>query len=195
MKIFSKLYEWTMQWAEHKFAPRALAFLTFIESIIFPIPPDVLLAPMVLSKPEKAWNFATIATVSSVLGGALGYLLGAWMFEPIIEPVINQLGWAHKLEQVMLWFEQWGVWVVFIAGFSPIPYKLFTVSAGFLGLAFIPFLIASTIGRGMRFFLVAGLIKLGGKEMESKIRQWIDVIGWVVVLLIVAVYIYYTQTS
>lgn len=184
-----------MQWAEHKFAPRALAFLTFIESIIFPIPPDVLLAPMVLSKPEKAWNFATIATVSSVLGGALGYLLGAWMFEPIIEPAINQLGWAHKLEQVMLWFEQWGVWVVFIAGFSPIPYKLFTVSAGFLGLAFIPFLFASTIGRGMRFFLVAGLIKLGGKEMESKIRQWIDVIGWAVVLLIVAVYIYHTQTS
>lgn len=195
MKIFSKLYEWTMQWAEHKFAPRALAILTFIESIIFPIPPDVLLAPMVLSKPEKAWNFATIATVSSVLGGALGYLLGAWMFEPIIEPAINQLGWAHKLEQVMLWFEQWGVWVVFIAGFSPTPYKLFTVSAGFLGLAFIPFLIASTIGRGMRFFLVAGLIKLGGKEMESKIRQWIDVIGWAVVLLIVAVYIYHTQTS
>ena len=184
-----------MQWAEHKFAPRVLAFLTFIESIFFPIPPDVLLAPMVLSKPEKAWHFATIATVSSVLGGVVGYLLGAWMFEPWIEPTINQLGYAHKLEQVMLWFEQWGVWVVFIAGFSPIPYKLFTVSAGFLSLAFLPFLIASTIGRGMRFFLVAGLIKLGGAEMEAKIRRWVDIIGWGVVALIIIAYIYHTQTS
>lgn len=184
-----------MRWAEHQFAPRVLAFLTFIESIFFPIPPDVLLAPMVLAKPHKAWHFATIATVSSVLGGALGYLLGAWMFEPIIQPAVESLGYSAKLEQVMLWFEQWGIWVVFIAGFSPIPYKLFTVSAGFLSLAFLPFLIASTIGRGMRFFLVAGLIKLGGKEMENKLRRWVDIIGWAVVALIVLAYIIHTQIA
>jgi len=188
MKIFSPLYEWTLRWAEHKFAPRMLALLTFAESVFFPIPPDVLLAPMVLAKPENAWKLATLTTVSSILGGVVGYMLGLWMFEPWIQPLITEFGYQHRFDTAMQWFNSWGVWVVFIAGFSPIPYKLFTVSAGFLQMAFIPFLVASAIGRGMRFFLVAGLIKLGGKAMEKKLRQWIDVVGWGVVIVIAVVY-------
>jgi membrane protein YqaA with SNARE-associated domain len=189
VKIFSALYEWTLKWAEHNFAPRILAILTFAESIFFPIPPDVLLAPMVLAQRDKAWRFATITTVASVLGGMVGYGLGYLMFEPWIQPLITEFGYQARFDKAMLWFSEWGVWVVFIAGFSPIPYKLFTVSAGFLNMAFLPFLLASSIGRGMRFFLVAGVIRWGGAPMEQKIRQWVDVLGWLVVSAIIIAYI------
>ncbi|TWX73479.1 YqaA family protein [Colwellia sp. C1TZA3] len=189
MKIFSALYQWTLKWAEHKFAPRILAVLTFAESVFFPIPPDVLLAPMVLAQRDKAWRFATITTIASVLGGMVGYGLGYLMFEPWIQPLITEFGYQARFDKAMLWFSEWGVWVVFIAGFSPIPYKLFTVSAGFLNMAFLPFLFASAIGRGMRFFMVAGVIRWGGAPMEQKIRQWVDVLGWSVVSVIIIAYI------
>jgi membrane protein YqaA with SNARE-associated domain len=189
VKIFSALYEWTLKWAEHKFAPRILAVLTFAESVFFPIPPDVLLAPMVLAQREKAWRFATITTIASVLGGIVGYGLGYLMFDPWIQPLITEFGYQARFDKAMLWFSEWGVWVVFIAGFSPIPYKLFTVSAGFLNMAFLPFLIASAVGRGMRFFMVAGIIRWGGAAMEKKLKQWVDVLGWLVVIAIVVAYI------
>ncbi|WP_114325411.1 YqaA family protein [Candidatus Colwellia aromaticivorans] len=188
MKLFSAIYDWTLKWAEHKFAPRMLAILTFSESVFFPIPPDVLLAPMVLAKPEKAWRLASLTTVSSILGGTVGYLLGYLMFEPWIQPLITEFGYQHRFDTAMNWFSEWGVWVVFIAGFSPIPYKLFTVSAGFLQMAFLPFLLASAIGRGLRFFLVAGLIQWGGSAMEKNLRKWIDVLGWGLVALIIIAY-------
>ena len=190
MKIFSALYEWTLRWAEHKLAPKMLAAITFAESIFFPIPPDVMLAPMVLAKPHKAWSFATLTTIASILGGAVGYALGYFMFEPWVQPIIVELGYQERLDRVMQWFDEWGIWVVFIAGFSPVPYKLFTVSAGFLQMAFLPFFLVSAVGRGMRFFLVAGLIKWGGKRAEAALRQWLDVIGWALVALCVIAYIF-----
>jgi len=188
MKIFSALYDWTLKWAKHKFAPYILTFVSFTESVIFPIPPDVLLAPMVLSKPERAWRLASLTTIASVVGGVCGYILGFLMFEPWIQPIIIELGYQERFDRVLAWFVEYGVWVVFIAGFSPIPYKLFTVSAGLLHMAFLPFLLASAVGRGMRFFLVAGLIKWGGEAMENKLRQWVDKIGWALVIIIVAAY-------
>ena len=190
MKIFSALYEWTMRWAEHRLAPKALALLTFAESVFFPIPPDVLLAPMVLAKPHKAWSLAALTTTASVVGGIVGYILGYLMFEPWIQPIITELGYQGRFDEVVDWFIQWGFWVVFLAGFTPIPYKLFTVSAGFLHMAFLPFLFASAVGRGMRFFLVAGLIHWGGEKMEKKLRQWVDVLGWAVILLVVIIYLF-----
>ena len=188
MKIFTALYDWTMNWAEHKFAPKILAVLTFAESVFFPIPPDVLLAPMVLAQPEKAWNYATLTTVASVIGGIAGYALGFYMFEPWIQPLLIEWGKQAVFDQAVHWFTEWGVWVVFIAGFSPVPYKIFTVSAGFLHMAFIPFLLVSAVGRGLRFFLVAGLIQFGGAAMEVKLRRWVDVLGWGLVVLIVVAY-------
>lgn len=188
MKLFSAIYEWTLKWAEHKFAPAMLALLTFAESVFFPIPPDVLLAPMVLAKPQKAWRLASLTTIASILGGCVGYMLGYLMFEPWIQPLITEFGYQARFDTAMAWFGRWGVWVVFIAGFSPIPYKLFTVSAGFLQMAFLPFLIASTVGRGLRFFLVAGIIQWGGSAMEQKLRQWVDVLGWLLVILILCAY-------
>ncbi|MBL4911508.1 MAG: DedA family protein [Alteromonadaceae bacterium] len=188
MKLFSSIYQWTMRWAKHKFAPHALALLAFSESVFFLIPPDVLLAPMVLAKPQRAWHYATLTTIASVIGGTVGYWLGYSLFEPLIQPLIIDFGYQDKFDQIMQWFEQWGVWVVFLAGFSPIPYKLFTLSAGFLQMAFLPFLFVSAVGRGMRFFLVAGLMRCGGAAMEEKLRKWIDIIGWGVVVLIILAY-------
>lgn len=185
MKIFTQLYDMCLKWAKHKYATTYLAVLTFAESVFFPIPPDVMLAPMVLSQPKKAWYLAAITSISSVIGGIVGYFLGAYLYEPVVLPFIEMMHYEQKFETIVSYFNDYGVMVVFLAGFTPIPYKLFTVSAGMLAMAFWPFVIASAIGRGMRFFLVAGILYFGGEKMEHKIRQYVDFLGWLVVALIV----------
>ncbi|WP_100643733.1 YqaA family protein [Alteromonas facilis] len=188
MKLFQPLYDMTLRWAKHPKAERLLALLSFTESMIFPIPPDVMLAPMSLSQPSRAWHFAWITTIASILGGVAGFWLGWFAFDSLIAPLIEQLGYQDKMDTAITWFSEYGIWVVFIAGFSPIPYKIFTVSAGFLHMAFLPFLLASAVGRGLRFFLVAGLMKWGGPAMEQKLRDWVEVLGWAVVVLAVVAY-------
>lgn len=192
MKIFSALYEQVLEWSTHKFAIYYLGLLSFFESIFFPIPPDVMLAPMSLSRPQLAWRFATVTSLGSVFGGIIGYTLGATLFDPLVAPLIEQFGYQHKFQTIVSWFEVWGMWIVFLAGFSPIPYKLFTVSAGMLQMAFLPFVIVSAISRSLRFFLVAGLIKKYGEAMEHRLRNYIDLLGWGVVSII-AIYIVYKQ--
>ena len=189
MKLFQPCYDLALRWAKHPWASRYLAGLSFAESVIFPVPPDVMLAPMSLSRPDKAWHFAMLTTLASILGGIAGYFLGYLAFESWLQPLIESAGYTHKLETAMGWFEQYGVWVVFIAGFSPIPYKVFTISAGFLQMAFLPFLIASAIGRGARFYLVAGLMRWGGARMEQELRKYVEVIGWAVIMLAVVAYL------
>ena len=147
-----------------------------------------MLAPMSLAQPDKAWRFASFTTIASVIGGILGYLLGFWLFEPVVEPLIAQMGWQAKFDTALSWFENYGVWVVFLAGFSPIPYKVFTIGAGLMQMAFLPFLIASAIGRGARFFLVSALMKWGGVKMEQKLRQYVEALGWGIVVLVVVAY-------
>ncbi|WP_404342803.1 YqaA family protein [Pseudoalteromonas mariniglutinosa] len=188
MKLFTKLYDMALVWAKHRHAERYLAGMSFAESVFFPVPPDVMLAPMSLAQPAKAWRFAMLTTLASVIGGVLGYLLGFWLFEPIVEPFINQMGWQDKFATALGWFENYGVWVVFLAGFSPIPYKVFTIGAGLMQMAFLPFLIASAIGRGARFFLVSALMKWGGVKMEQKLRQYVEALGWGLVLLLIVAY-------
>ena len=189
MKLFTKLYDIALVWAKHRHAERYLAGMSFAESVIFPIPPDVMLAPMSLAQPSKAWRYATFATVASVFGGILGYLLGFWLFEPVVDPLIMQMGWQEKFNTALSWFKEYGVWVIFLAGFSPIPYKVFTIGAGLLHMAFLPFLLASAVGRGARFFLVSGLMKWGGVNMEQKLRQYIEALGWGLVILVVVAYL------
>lgn len=189
MKLFTHLYDACIRWAKHPHADKYLAGLSFSESVIFPIPPDVMLAPMALAKPDKAWWYAFICTLASVIGGMAGYLLGYLAFDSFIAPLIESLGYQNKLVTAINWFEAYGVWVVFIAGFSPIPYKVFTISAGMLGMLFVPFVIASFIGRGCRFFLVAGLMYWGGARMEVKLRHYVEVLGWAVIILAVITYL------
>jgi|TARA_Y100001970_G_scaffold246510_1_gene314500 membrane protein YqaA with SNARE-associated domain len=189
LKLFQPCYDLALRWAKHPWASRYLAGLSFAESVIFPVPPDVMLAPMSLSRPDKAWHFAMLTTLASILGGIAGYFLGYLAFENWLQPFIESAGYTHKLETAMGWFEQYGVWVVFIAGFSPIPYKIFTISAGFLQMAFLPFLIASAVGRGARFYLVAGLMRWGGARMEQELRKYVEVIGWAVIMLAIVAYL------
>lgn len=187
MNFFSRLYARVMQWSQHRHAPRYLMGLSFAESSFFPIPPDVMLAPMSLAQPQRALHFALLTTVASVAGGIAGYLIGYFALDALT-PWLQSIGYWPKIEQVKLWFTEWGVWVVFLAGFSPIPYKLFTITAGALSMALVPFVLASLIGRGARFYLVAGLMIWGGERMEATLRRYMDAIGWFVVLLVVVGY-------
>lgn len=191
MKLFSSLYERVMQWSKHPHAERYLAGLSFAESSFFPVPPDVMLAPMSLARTEKAMRYALITTLASVVGGMLGYAIGFWFFD-IIQPLISDGGqWEQHYLTTKEWFDKWGFWAIFIAGFSPIPYKVFTITAGIMGMLFLPFVLASAVGRGTRFFLVAGLMKWGGREMEQKLKHYIDFLGWFVVIVGVIAYIIY----
>jgi len=185
MKLFSALYARAMRWARHPHAPWYLGGLSFAESSFFPVPPDVMLAPMSLARPDRAWGFAALTTITSVLGGIMGYLIGLFSFD-LIEPVIRDTSYFAHYLKARDWFDQWGFWAIFIAGFSPIPYKVFTITAGVIAMGFLPFVAASLIGRGARFFLVAGLMKRGGAGMEQRLHRYIDWIGWVTVALVVA---------
>ncbi|EKE84788.1 YqaA family protein [Idiomarina xiamenensis] len=189
MKWFSPLYDRVLLWSQHPRAVRILAMLSFAESVIFPIPPDVMLAPMSMTQPQRAWRFALLTTLMSVLGGIAGYLLGYWAYDSLVLPLVEWAGYTHKLQQVEAWFAEWGLLVVFIAGFSPIPYKLFTVTAGVMQLALLPFIAASLLSRGLRFFLVAWLMRTGGPAMAAKLRDYVDWLGWLTIIAGVLLYV------
>ncbi len=175
-----------MRWARHPKASWYLGGLSFAESSFFPIPPDVMLAPMSMAQPSRAARFATLTTITSVLGGLLGYVIGMFAFD-LVAPLLEGAGrFAASFAQAKDWFAQWGFLAVFAAGFSPIPYKIFTITAGVLGMALLPFIMASLVGRGMRFYLVAFLMAWGGERMEAKLQRWVDWLGWLTVFLLVA---------
>lgn len=189
MKLFGTLYSRVMGWARHRHAVRYLSAVSFAESSFFPVPVAVMLLPMAFADIPRAWKLAGITTLWSVLGGILGYVLGAFAFE-VVEPYFSH--YAEPLAQAKSWFGQYGAWVVLMAGFSPVPYKVFTLTAGGLGLAFIPFVIASVIGRASQFYLIAALVTWLGPGMEPLVKKYVEWIGWAVVILIVAVIGYMT---
>lgn len=190
MRIFSPLYARVMQWSRHRHAPWYLAGLSFAESSFFPVPPDVMLAPMSLAQPGRAWRLAAFTTLASVLGGILGYFIGLYALQ-WVEPLLADAGYQDKYLMVQQWFDEWGFWAIFVAGFSPIPYKLFTISAGALAMSFAPFVLASMVGRGARFFLVAGLMAWGGERMEKQLHRYVDGLGWLTLALVAAIVIVY----
>ena len=181
--LFARLYDWVMTKVRHRHAPAYLYGMSFAESVFFPIPPDVMLAPMALAKPEKAWHYALWTSISSTFGGLAGYLLGYWLFDLAVLPMINAMGYQQQFALIQQWFLEYDFWIVFLAGFSPIPYKLFTVTGGMMHMALLPFMLASVISRSARFFLVAGLMKWGGAAMEAKLRQYVEWLGWGTVAL------------
>lgn len=185
--MFSSLYARVIRWAGHRHAVRYLALLGFAEASFFPIPPDVMLVPMTLAQRQRAWFYAALTTVASAAGGIAGYLIGMLAFD-LVEPLIRSGGYWSAYLQARNWFDEWGVAVVFLAGFSPIPYKIFTITAGAVAMSFLPFVIASVIGRGARFFLVAVLIYWGGERMDRFLRNYIDRVGWLLLLIAAVVY-------
>ncbi|MEM7304834.1 MAG: YqaA family protein [Pseudomonadota bacterium] len=193
MKLFATMYDKCMTAAEHKNAPTVLSALSFAESSFFPIPPDVMLAPMAMRVPHRAFWFAFLTTVFSVLGGIAGYAIGFFAFDYISSWLQTTHYWESYLH-ARDWFEEWGVWVIFVAGFSPIPYKLFTITAGVMMQPLLPFIIASFIGRGSRFFLVAGLLKYVGAKIEPMLMKYIEWLGWLTVGLLAVVIIWVSLT-
>ena len=192
MPIFEKLYQAVIRLAKDRRAAIYLSLLSFFESFILPFPPpDVMLAPMSLATPAKAMYFAGVTLIASLIGGIVGYLIGAFLFDQV-QPFISTWGYLAAYETATRLFDQWGFWAVLIAGFSPVPYKIFTISAGALGLSFIPFIMASLIGRGARFYLVAWCLANFGPSIEHKLIRYIERVGWsIVAVLLVLVTLYY----
>jgi membrane protein YqaA with SNARE-associated domain len=185
--MFENIYHRVMQFSRRKSAPYYLSLLSFVESFILPFPPpDVMLAPMALAKPERAMRFASLTLFFSVLGGLVGYAIGAFLFDQA-EPYIIEWGYQARFETVIAWFDAWGFWAVLVAGFSPVPYKIFTIAAGVLNLAIIPFVLASIIGRGARFFLLAWCLAKFGPAIEPRLVRYIEYIGWAIVAALVLV--------
>ncbi len=182
MKIVEKMNKRVAEWADRPNSNRILAGLSFAESSFFPIPPDVMLAPMTLAHPNRGWYYATIVTIASVLGGIFGYFIGLYGIE-FVEPIFAEWGMVGAYEDAQTLFSQYGIWIVFLAGFSPIPYKLFTITAGALSMSLPLFIVASLIGRGARFYLVVAFVRWGGKHILNMERAWMVRIGWITVLL------------
>lgn len=188
MKIFGTMYDKVMSWSTHRYATAWLMFVSFIESIFFPIPTDIMLIPMAMNRPKQALKLGIYTAIASAVGGMIGYALGYYAFDSVQEYIVKW-GYQEHLETAMSWFKQWGILVVFIAGFSPIPYKVFTICAGVMQMAFLPFVITSVISRAARFILVAKLAAWGGQKFAHKLRQSIEIIGWAVVALAVIIYL------
>jgi len=190
--LFKGLYNKTMQLAGHPHAERYLAGISIIESIFFPIPTALMVAPMAVARPNRAVQIALIATLTSAFGGLFGYLLGMFAIE-MIEPLIQSAGYEGKYLTAQEWFGRWGFWAVVIAGFTPIPFKMFTISAGALGMAVLPFLAASLVGRGAHFFLVSLLMAWAGPKLEPVVRKYIEWLGWATLILAVVLYLIFRQ--
>ena len=185
--MFLRLYDQVIAWSAHRRAPAYLSVLSFTESSFFPVPPDVMMIPMCLAKVKKAWRYAALCTLSSVAGGMAGYLIGKFAFG-WIETWLMSSHYADTILAAVSAFETWGFWYILVAGFTPIPYKVFTISAGVVGMPLLAFIGGSMVGRGGRFFLVAALIRLGGESFATRMRKYIDLIGWIVIVLALLVF-------
>lgn len=196
LSIFSRIYDYCITLAAHPKAPWFLGLDSFAESCFWPVPPDVMLAPMCLARPQRAYLYAALTTLTSIAGAVCGYYLGYFVYDPYVKDLIEFLGQEAAVETVRHWFTlKYGMLMIFLGAFTPIPYKVIAItsgllaaesvagtgSAGFLGIGY--FLLMSVVGRGIRFFLEAGIIAWGGEKMERAIRRYIDVIGWICVAL------------
>ncbi len=183
--MLRRLYDWTMNLAGHRRAPWALAGVSFAESSFFPIPPDIMLIPMVLSERAKWFSHALVCTIASVLGGVAGYLIGAFLYDQVAQPILAFYGYDGKFADFATRYNAWGAWIVLIAGLTPFPYKVITIASGATGLAMPVFLIASLVARGARFFIVAGLLYWFGPPIRSFIEQRLGLLFTVFMVLLV----------
>ena len=183
--MMQRIYDWMMRSAGHAKAPQALFWVAFIESSVFPIPPDVMLVPMILANRAKAWTYASICTVGSVIGGMLGYAIGYLLFEYIGQPILAFYGQAGKFAQVSQWFQDWGALILIAKGWTPFPYKVLTILAGATQMNFLAFIGASIVARAMRFYLVAALLYWYGDPIREFIERRLTLITTALVVLMV----------
>ncbi|MAN98529.1 YqaA family protein [uncultured Roseovarius sp.] len=178
------LYDWTIRMADHRHALWALAAVSFIESSIFPIPPDVLMIPMILARPSRAWLIAVVALVSSVLGGLLGYAIGAFAFQEIGQPILTALGKGDAMAEFSGRFNDFGFWAVLTAGITPFPYKVITIMSGWTAMPLGVFIASSILARGIRFFLVAALLWKFGAPVRDFIERRLGLVTIAFVVLL-----------
>lgn len=183
--MLRRLYDWTFDLAAHRHASWALAGVAFIESSVFPIPPDVLLIPMVLAERAKAWFFAALATLSSVIGGVAGYAIGFFLFEAVGQPLLDFYGYSGQFQSFAGRYNDYGAWIVFLAGVTPFPYKVITIASGVTQLDFIIFCVASVVARGLRFFLVSGLLYWAGPRIKEFIERRLGLVFTVAMALLI----------
>jgi membrane protein YqaA with SNARE-associated domain len=183
--MFQRLYDWTLSLATHRHAMRALAVVSFVESSVFPIPPDALLIPMVLADRARAWRMAAVCTVASVLGGILGYAIGYFLFETVGRPILDFYGYQEEFQRFADAYNEWGLWIILIKGLTPIPYKLVTIASGVAHFDPVVFLLASIATRGARFFLVAALLRRFGPPIRGFVEKNLTAVATTALLLIV----------
>ena len=174
--MIRQLYDWVMGLAAHRLAQWWLFAVAFVESSFFPIPPHVMLIPMVLADRAKAWRFALLTTVGSVLGGIAGYMIGAFLFDAVGKPVLEFYGHAGKFEDFARRYNEYGAWIVFAAGVTPFPYKVITIASGATALSFPVFLAASIAARALVFFVIAGLLYAFGEPIRAFIERRLGVL-------------------
>ena len=174
--MLRRLYDWTMGLAGHRQATPALAAVSFIESSVFPIPPDIMLIPMVLADRAKAFRIALVCTLASVLGGLLGYAIGVFLFEEVGRPMLEFYGYGPKFDVFQAKYNDWGAWAVFIAGVTPFPYKVITILSGVTSLNLAVFFVASLAARGLRFFIVAALLWKFGTPIRDFIEKYLGIL-------------------
>lgn len=180
-----KLYDWVLSWSKNPYAIWALGVLAFVESSFFLVPPDVLLMALCLSKPDSAWRCALVCSVGSVLGGIFGYYIGFFVFDGIGLPILEFYGAMDKYEWLSQFYQKYDAIVVFIAGFTPIPYKVFTISAGVFHVNFLVFILASIVSRSLRFLIIAALLHYYGDLMKGLIDKYFGVLSYVFILLLI----------
>jgi len=184
--MLKNLYKWVLKWADTPYGGWALFIFAFSESSFFPIPPDVLLIALAVGKPKKALTFALICSIGSVLGGILGYLIG-WQFMAVVgHKIIAFYGLTEKVATIASLYNQYNAWAVGIAGFTPIPYKVFTITAGAFKINFLIFVLASTVSRSARFFLVGGLIFMFGPRIQVFIDTYFNILAIAFTVLLIA---------
>lgn len=179
------VYDWMLDMSASPYAMWFLALVAFAESSFFPIPPDIMLIPMVLAMPAKAWRIAAIATISSVVGGYFGYSIGVFFFDLIAKPILSFYGYMQQFDVFKEYYHQWGAWIVFGAGITPFPYKVITIASGVVHLDLITFTVASVVARGMRFYLVAWLLKKYGAPMKEFIEKHLGILSVLFLLLLI----------
>ncbi|MCB1367270.1 MAG: DedA family protein [Rhodobacteraceae bacterium] len=178
------LYNWTMSLAESPHAIRALAIIAFIESSVFPIPPDVLLIPLIIAAPTRAFRIALVCTIASVLGGLFGYFIGAVLFDQVGQPVLAFYGKEAAFAEFRETYNQWGAWAVLVAGVTPFPFKVITITSGATGLNLPVFIAASIVARGLRFFIVAALLWKFGAPIRQFIERRLGLMFTIFILLL-----------
>ncbi|HET9047488.1 MAG TPA: YqaA family protein [Chiayiivirga sp.] len=185
MKLFGPLYERMFHWSSHRHAAAYLGGISFCEAIFFPIPPEVMLAPMSLAKPQHAYRFAAISLGASLLGMFIGYAIGHYAIEWVM-PLLERMGSAERFAQIKQQVADNGFWLLLLAGFVPVPFKIFTLASGVVGMPLLPFFFGALIGRGKRVFLLAWAIRLAGPRAEAMLRRHAEPIGWLALALLTA---------